>query len=54
VCSDVFEPFFRKYIETHKYKTATTDEWKAFLMDYFKDKVRLFMVMNANTLNTWI
>ncbi|XP_031566571.1 leukotriene A-4 hydrolase-like [Actinia tenebrosa] len=35
---EVFEPFFRKYIEEHKYKTATTDEWKAFLMDYFKDK----------------
>ncbi|KAK3753525.1 hypothetical protein QZH41_018018, partial [Actinostola sp. cb2023] len=35
---DVFEPFFRQYIEAHKYKTVTSEEFKAFLLEYFKDK----------------
>ncbi|EDO26623.1 predicted protein, partial [Nematostella vectensis] len=38
---EVFEPFFRKYIDTYKYKTCTTDEWKTFLFDYFKDKTNI-------------
>ncbi|CAH1265432.1 LTA4H [Branchiostoma lanceolatum] len=34
-----FEPFLRKYIETFKYKCLDTEEWKAFLLDYFKKEV---------------
>jgi len=35
---DVFEPFLRSYIETFKYKSVTTDEWKDFLFQYFNDQ----------------
>ncbi|XP_019633359.1 PREDICTED: leukotriene A-4 hydrolase-like [Branchiostoma belcheri] len=34
-----FEPFLRKYIDTFKYKCLDTEEWKAFLLDYFKKEV---------------
>ena len=36
---EVFEPFFRSYIEKYKHKTATTEEWKAYLFEYFSDQV---------------
>ena len=36
---DVFEPFLRAYIDKFKYKSITTDDWKAFLYEFFNDKV---------------
>jgi leukotriene-A4 hydrolase len=32
-----FEPFMRAYIDAFALKTVTTDEFKAFLLDYFAD-----------------
>ncbi|XP_017773520.1 PREDICTED: leukotriene A-4 hydrolase isoform X2 [Nicrophorus vespilloides] len=31
----VFEPFLRKYFDTYKYRSLTTDEFKAFFIEYF-------------------
>uniref|UniRef100_A0A8C5MUF6 Leukotriene A-4 hydrolase n=1 Tax=Leptobrachium leishanense TaxID=445787 RepID=A0A8C5MUF6_9ANUR len=35
---DVFLGFLKAYIQRFAYKTVTTDDWKAFLYSYFKDK----------------
>jgi len=32
---EVFEPFLRAYIEEFKYKSITSEDWKAFLFKYF-------------------
>ncbi|KAG9490488.1 hypothetical protein GDO78_006041 [Eleutherodactylus coqui] len=38
---DVFLGFLKTYIQRFAYKSVTTEEWKAFLYSYFKDKVEL-------------
>ncbi len=34
----VFEPFLKAYIDKYKYKSIDTNDFKAFLYEYFKDK----------------
>ncbi|GFO29176.1 leukotriene a-4 hydrolase [Plakobranchus ocellatus] len=35
---DVFEPFLRAYIEEFKYKSISSQDWKAFLFEYFSSQ----------------
>lgn len=35
--SGVFEPFLKAYLENFKFKVVTTDDFKAFFLNYFKD-----------------
>lgn len=35
---EVFDPFLKAYIERFKFKSITTDEWKAFLYEFFYSK----------------
>jgi len=37
--SAVFDPFLRSYIDKFKYQSVTTAQWKAYLYEYFADKV---------------
>ncbi len=37
--SEVFEPFLKAYIDKFKYKSITTADWKAFLYEFFANKV---------------
>jgi len=48
---EVFEPWLRAYIEKFKYKSLTTDEWKAFLYDFFKDKKA---ILDEVDWDTWL
>src|SRR5581483_4695327 len=34
----VFDPFLRKYIQNFKFQSIVTDDFKAFLYEYFADK----------------
>eukprot|EP00118_Oscarella_pearsei_P010672 m.66744 g.66744 ORF g.66744 m.66744 type:complete len:616 (+) comp35408_c0_seq2:224-2071(+) len=35
-----FEPFFKSYIENFKYKTVTTNQWRDYLLEYFKEEAQ--------------
>ncbi|XP_078716937.1 leukotriene A-4 hydrolase [Lampetra fluviatilis] len=48
---DVFIGFVKAYIEKFAYSTATTEQWKAFLFEYFKDKAD---VLQAVDWKAWI
>ena len=37
--AEAFEPFLRAYIDKFKYKSITTSDWKAFLYEFFSEKV---------------
>ncbi|KAJ8686739.1 hypothetical protein QAD02_022533 [Eretmocerus hayati] len=43
---DVFEPFLRDYLETYKYKSLNTLQWKDYLFEYFPDKLELLKKVN--------
>ncbi|CAL8323409.1 unnamed protein product [Lota lota] len=48
---EVFMGFVKSYIQMFAYSTVTTEEWKAYLFTYFKDKVD---VLNKVDWNTWM
>lgn len=48
---ETFEGFLRAYIEEFKYKSIDSDDFKAFLYRYFKDKVD---ILNAVDWNGWL
>eukprot|EP00798_Chlamydomonas_sp_ICE-L_P016616 gene16616-22859_t len=35
--AEVFEPFFKAYLNNFKFKSLTSDDFKAFFLQYFKD-----------------
>ena len=37
----VFDPFLKAYISQHRFRTLASDDFKAFVLDYFKDVSRL-------------
>jgi len=37
---DVFEPFLKAYIDRFKYQTLTSDDFKTFFLEYFRDSER--------------
>ncbi|EFN80896.1 Leukotriene A-4 hydrolase [Harpegnathos saltator] len=48
---EVFEPFFKSYLDMYKYKSIKTDTWKDYLYHYFPDKVQL---LNSVDWDTWL
>ncbi|XP_038612397.1 leukotriene A-4 hydrolase [Tachyglossus aculeatus] len=48
---EVFLGFLKAYIQNFSYKSVATDEWKAFLYSYFKDKVD---VLDTVDWNAWL
>ena len=40
--SGIFEDFLRAYIDHFKYQTITTEDFRAYLYNYFEGKVILF------------
>lgn len=41
--SEVFMGFVKSYIQLFAYNSVTTEDWKAYLFTYFKDKVRSWL-----------
>ena len=50
----VFEPFLKAYIERFKYKSITTDDWKAFLYEFFNDKVHILFLSHQTQTSDFI
>lgn len=48
---EVFMAFVKSYIQLFAYSSVTTEEWKAYLFTYFKDKVDL---LNKVDWNAWM
>ncbi|MBN3288974.1 LKHA4 hydrolase, partial [Polypterus senegalus] len=48
---EIFMGFVRSYIQMFAYKSVTSEEWKAYLYTYFKDKVD---ILNKVDWNGWM
>lgn len=40
-----FEPFLRSYIDTFKYKSLNTSQWKNYLYEYFPKKAEVIIII---------
>ncbi|KAK2577166.1 hypothetical protein KPH14_003323 [Odynerus spinipes] len=49
--SEVFEPFLRSYLNTFKYKSIVTADWKEYLYKYFSNKTEL---LDSVDWNAWL
>ena len=47
-----FDPFLRAYFEAFKFKTVTSDEFKAFFLDHFKAVGALKEVSQGSVIGT--
>ncbi|XP_058804623.1 leukotriene A-4 hydrolase [Phymastichus coffea] len=45
---EVFEPYLKSYLNTFKYKSLNTTQWKDFLYKYFSDKTEILNTVNWN------
>lgn len=45
---EVFEPFLKSYLNTFKYKSIVTDDFKDYLYKYFSDKTKLLDSVDWN------
>lgn len=43
--SEVFMGFVKSYIQLFAYSSVTTEDWKTYLLSYFKDQVRNLVVL---------
>eukprot|EP00048_Salpingoeca_helianthica_P016503 m.232660 g.232660 ORF g.232660 m.232660 type:complete len:609 (-) comp18819_c0_seq1:206-2032(-) len=48
---DVFDKYLRAHVEKHAYQSITTDQWRAFLYEYFADKKD---VLDAIDWHAWL
>jgi leukotriene-A4 hydrolase len=50
----IFEPFFKAHIQHHAGKSITSEEFKTFLFDYFKDDVAITSKLTAFEWSKWL
>lgn len=51
---DIFEPFFKFYLNKYKYKSITTDDFKRTLYEFFLDNDNVMSKLEKIDFDTWL